>query len=217
MSAPPGTAQERTGGFGFYFFLSHSFFYRLSQKAVWSAFGHRFFNEFAAARPGEKVLDIGCGPGDRLETLPDVDYTGFDLNSEYIAAAKQNHGTRARFFCGDVACMNFETEKGTFDLVLAHGMLHHVDDERVKQLFALAHSMLKEGGRLVTVDPCYTPGQSRASRWVVSHDRGRFVRETARYLELAGSAFTKVDSVVRHDLLRVPYTQILLRCIKTQE
>ena len=32
-------------------------------------------------------LDIGCGPGDRLSSLPEVNYTGFDLDPNYIAAA----------------------------------------------------------------------------------------------------------------------------------
>ena len=57
-----------------------------------------YTTEYVKAQPGEKVLDIGCGPGDILEYLPDVKYTGFDLSPEYIEAAKKRFGERGRFF-----------------------------------------------------------------------------------------------------------------------
>jgi SAM-dependent methyltransferase len=206
--------QERTGGFGLYFLLGLPGFYRWSQTLVWSRSGTGFFNDYARAVAGERVLDIGCGPGNRLRTLPAVDYTGFDLNPNYIATAQRKYGSRARFFCADVSSVDLSAEAGSFDLVLAHGILHHVDDERAARLFEVGRALLKKSGRLVTVDPCYVPEQSRLSRWVVSCDRGRFVRPRQRYLDLAGVSFSKVASTVRHDLLRIPYSQILLRCTK---
>ena len=214
MSGDAGAAQERTGGLGLYFLLGLPAFYRWSQILVWRNSGLRFFNDFAAPKSGERVLDIGCGPGDRLLTLPAVDYTGFDLDRGYIEAAQRRHGTRGRFFCADVSAVDLSAEKGSFDLILAGGVLHHVDDERAAKMFALAHGLLKEGGRFVTVDPCYVREQSAMSRWVVSRDRGRFVRAREHYLRLAGANFSKVFDTVRHNLLRVPYTQILLRCVK---
>src|SRR5207249_5233553 len=97
---------------------------------------------------GEKVLDIGCGPGDRLGTLPEVSYTGFDLNPGYIAEAQRRHGGQGRFFCADIGSVDLSAEKGSFDVILAHGILHHVDDERAARLFAVARDLLKVGGRL---------------------------------------------------------------------
>ena len=98
--------------------------------------------------------------------------------------------------------------------MLAYGVLHHVDDERATRLFALAHEMLKPGGRLATADGCYTSDQSKLARWLVSRDRGQFVRDHSHYLRLAATSFSKVIATVRHDLLRIPWTHILLRCEK---
>ena len=69
-----------------------------------------YTTEYVKAKPGEKVLDIGCGPGDILEYLPDVKYTGFDLSPEYIEAAKKRFGNRGRFFCNDVGLTALEEE-----------------------------------------------------------------------------------------------------------
>ena len=48
----------------------------------------RYAREYVRAKDGDKALDIGCGPGNALEYLPDVDYCGFDLDPTYIKVAK---------------------------------------------------------------------------------------------------------------------------------
>jgi SAM-dependent methyltransferase len=212
MSAATVADQQRSGTL--YRLLGFSGFYRGLQSLAWRGSGEEFLNNYGQPLTGEKVLDIGCGPGDRLARLPEIDYTGFDLNPEYIEAARRRHGLRGRFFCGDVGSVGSNLEKGSYDLVLAYGVLHHVDDERAQRLFGLACEMLKFGGRLVTADGCYTPDQSKMARWLVSKDRGQFVRNQEHYLRLAATGFTTITSIVRHDLLRIPWTHILLRCVK---
>jgi len=46
----------------------------------------------------------------------------------------------------------------------------------------------------------------------VSRDRGQYVRESAEYAMLAAQVFPEVRSFVRHDLLRIPYTHVILQC-----
>jgi SAM-dependent methyltransferase len=173
-----------------------------------------YLDTYAKPKPGEKVLDIGCGPGDILTVLPDVEYIGFDINPKYIKAAQERFGNRGRFYCRDVGQATIEPEKGTFDLVLATGVLHHLDDDRAGQLVDLAYKALREGGRFVTYDGCYVPQQSRLARAIVSRDRGRFVRSLEAYVALAQRRFPTVVPVVRHDLLRIPYTYLIMQCTK---
>lgn len=186
--------------------------YRAFQNLVGGNHHQRHLAEHAKPVTGEKVLDIGCGPGDILAFLRDVDYTGFDISPEYIAAAKKRFGQRGRFWCGDVGLAALEQERGTFDLVLATGVLHHLDDERAAKLFELARLALRPGGRLVTFDGCYVTGQSGIVRWLLSRDRGKFVRRREEYLRLASVCFPTVEARVRHDLLRIPYTHLIMRC-----
>src|SRR5215471_19595230 len=192
----------------------------LSLPAGYRAFVHlvggdvqrKYVAEYIKPRPGDKVLDIGCGPGDMLASLPGVHYLGIDISEKYIEAAKKRFRAKGRFSCGDVGTATVEQEKGTFHLVLATGVLHHLDDQRAGRLFELARLALRPGGRLITYDGCYVPEQSRIAAWVLSKDRGKFVRTRDEYLRLASRYFSKVEPHLRHDLLRIPYTHLIMYC-----
>jgi 2-polyprenyl-3-methyl-5-hydroxy-6-metoxy-1,4-benzoquinol methylase len=169
-------------------------------------------HEYVRPLPGEKILDLGCGPGAILNFLPAVNYTGFDIDEEYIRSAKERFGTKGRFLCGNPGLAEIESERETFDVVMSIGVLHHVDDADAAKLLALACSALRPGGRLITYDGCYTPNQSRIAKWLLSRDRGKFVRAPEEYIRLASVHFSKVEPSIRHDLLRVPYTHLIMRC-----
>ena len=197
---------------GLYFLLALPSVYRIFRTIVRGDGCRIYVSEYVQPLPGEKVLDIGCGPGDILENLAAVDYLGFDISREYIEAAQKRFGRRGRFFCGDVGLTAIDQEAASFDLVLATGVLHHLEDHQAISLFNLARRALKPGGRLVTFDGCFVAGQSKLARFVVSRDRGRYVRESAEYAKLAAQVFPQVRTFIRHDLLRIPYTHVILQC-----
>lgn len=171
----------------------------------------RFAHEHIRARAGDRVLDIGCGPADILPHLPDVDYTGFDASPAYIATAERVHGSRGKFSCKRVSEETLP-EKGIFDIVLAIGLIHHLDDAEAEHFYRLAHSALAPGGRLITNDPVFVDGQSRVARYLISRDRGDHVRNEKAYLEIARRVFTSVAPAIVSDHLRIPYTHLILEC-----
>ena len=192
-------------------------FLRIS--AAYSAFralaagngAQRFVRDVLRPREGEWILDIGCGPGDVLAYMPPVDYVGFDSSAAYIEAARRKWSDRASFFHGCVA----ETSLAAlpkFDTVLALGIVHHLDDDEAGKMFALARAALAEGGRLVTIDPCFVDRQSWLRRTAIRCDRGRFVRHRDAYLALAGERFTEIRETLFTDLIRLPYTHLVMEC-----
>ena len=191
--------------------------YRLLRRVVGgSNLWRAYLQEYVKPIPGEKVLDIGCGPADVLAHLPQVDYTGLDYSQKYINAAQARFGTKGRFWCSDVSRVALERERGTFNLALATGVIHHLNDSQAADLFGLAYLALGPKGRLITFDGCYLPGQSKVARWMLAHDRGKFVRARAEYERLASARFSKVECHLRHDLLRIPYTHLIMRCTNNE-
>ena len=173
-----------------------------------------FVREYVRPKPGDRILDIGCGPADIVEYLPnDVEYTGFDNNPAYIDFARGRYGERARFECQRVSeAKDLAERPHSFDIVLAIGILHHLDRDEAIAMFRIASQQLKRGGRLVTLDGCYVEGQSRIARHLLSRDRGEFVRTAGEYLALAKAVFDDVTASIRHDLLHIPYTHVALEC-----
>jgi ubiquinone/menaquinone biosynthesis C-methylase UbiE len=81
-----------------------------------------FVLEAAAAKPGEKVLDVGCGTGvTTAELAKEVGsegrVLGVDISEGLIGAARQHKLDNARFEVGDAATYPFET--AAFDLVFS--------------------------------------------------------------------------------------------------
>jgi cyclopropane fatty-acyl-phospholipid synthase-like methyltransferase len=195
--------------------LESPFVYSAYRALVTGQKEHRVFaEEYVRARPGHRILDVGCGPADLLSDLPEgVDYTGFDTSASYVAEAERRFGHRARFLHRHVdRAVVDELGPGSFDRVIAHGLLHHLNDDEVVEFFQLARHALCANGHLVTLDGCFVAGQSRAARFLLEQDRGRFVRNQAGYVALAERVFGQVRAHIRHDLYRIPYTLILLEC-----
>ena len=171
-----------------------------------------YTREYVRPVPGQRIIDIGCGPADIVSELPSgVEYVGIDMSPEYIDAARARFGDRASFHCQSISS-ELGARLGRFDIAMANGVLHHLDDAHALELLKLARAALAEGGRLVTLDGCYIPDQPAIARWLLKMDRGRHVRAPAAYVELARRAFGTVVPYLRQDLLRIPYTHLIMEC-----
>lgn len=194
--------------------LSHPIIYNAMQSLVGAyQFRAHYTREYIRPFSHAKILDIGCGTGEILNFLPlSVEYYGFDLNKNYIRYAKKKYGHRGTFICNDIN--NQLKDLPQFDIVLAMGLLHHLDDAEVQRLFNLSTSVLKKEGRLITFDGCYIENQSRFAKFMISRDRGQNIRFPEEYKALTQSNFQNVKIAIRHDLLRIPYTHIIMECQK---
>lgn len=192
--------------------LGNPFVYWSYQKLVGGDRARRLFIK-NQVRPevGQKILDIGCGPGNILDYLPEMDYFGFDVDPEYIEAAKANYGDRGTFICSNANTFKV-SEVNSFDVVIATGVIHHLNDDDSKRLFEIAAEALKPGARLVTFDGCYIKGQHPISKFMLKSDRGKFVRTQQAYETLAHHAFKKVDSTIDERYFKIPYTSIFMEC-----
>lgn len=88
---------------------------------------HDFFVD--RVRPGERVLDIGCGHGavaHSVATRASAVVMGLDLNGENIAAARRMFPHPSLTFVVGVA--PHDVPRKPFDVVMASNVLEHVED-----------------------------------------------------------------------------------------
>ena len=190
--------------------LEHPELYRALQRSVGSDHVWRVFvQEYLRPYPGMRVLDVGCGPAEVLHYLPDVDYLGIDPHGPYIEGACERHGDRGRFRCCPIDALE-GADAGPYDVVLLLGVLHHVDDQLSGEIAACAARLLAPGGRLLALDACRAPHQPRLTRFLFWTDRGHFIRDEAAYTALLEPHFGSVRGTLRHDLLRFPYTHLVV-------
>jgi SAM-dependent methyltransferase len=189
--------------------------YNLFQGVVGgNALRQRIIQNHARARPGDKVIDIGCGPAQALQSLPDVEYLGLDINPDYIAFARRTYDNKGTFVVGDTRSLRGDSRFKDADIVIAVSVLHHLDDEEAVDCIRFAHDALKEGGRFIFHDPCWIPNQGVFSKYIMSHDRGRNIRTEQQYRYLAAKLFRNVDASVDTKPMRIPYVTVVFECEK---
>jgi SAM-dependent methyltransferase len=202
---------------GLYRFLEFPSLYTFLQRVLGGPRAtQRHIAESIRPFAGARILDIGCGPATILRYLPStVHYVGYDFNPRYIEHARKVYQDRGEF----IACRVDDAPRlgrlGTFDFVLATAILHHLNDAEASVLIDTAHSHLKTGGKLITLDCVYIPRQPLVAKFLISHDRGRHVRTPEGYVALLKGRFDSIEASIRSDVLRVPYTHFVARCTKT--
>lgn len=164
---------------------------------------------------GEKVVDIGCGPGVVLDYLPGtVRYVGFDISKPYIESARRRYGQRGTFLVGtaeEFVSAPDDRMKGA-DVVLCNGLLHHLDDVETLHVLELAKQILLPTGRLVCFEPVFLAHQGYFSKWVMSRDRGRNVRTEQGWKNLVGRVFSRFSTSILTGLAKIPYIYIVIEC-----
>ena len=146
------------------------------------------------ARPGDRLLEIGCGEGANLHHLrarvADLDLYALDSSSDKARhCARANHARAVR---GDAQALPFED--GSFDAVLIRDLLHHVPDRALA--LAEAARVLKPGGRLTVIEPSRSNPIIAAMATAIPAERGMLsstAERTAAEVAEAGLAVVSVE------------------------
>lgn len=120
-------------------------------SATWPQ--ERALLEWAGLRSGQRVLDVGCGPGVISGHLATVagssgSVVGVDINNELLSVARQLNGDRVEHVCASI--YDLSRFAMSFDFVYVRLVFQHVaqPDDAMRQVL----STLKPGGYACVFD-----------------------------------------------------------------
>ena len=193
-----------------YSLFSNTLFYSLSQKIMSGTSFRENIAKKYIKKDKLKVLDIGCGPAEILNSLPRVKYFGYDINPAYINYAKKKYKNKGNFYCKKFTKKEIK-KLPMFDCVLLFGILHHLNDNEINNLIPLIKKVLKKGGKIITEDPILIKNQNLIARFIINKDRGDNVRDKKGYLKILNKYFKRIKSKIYHQKF-IPYTWFVMVC-----
>ena len=120
----------------------------------WFWHKHRFAAVAAVIPPtGERILDVGCGPGTFLGHFSGgyTQAVGLDLARAQIEFATGRYGSdRLRFESADVSSLNGQNQ---FDSITSIEVIEHLPRNETQTFLRSLYDLLKDGGTLVLTTP----------------------------------------------------------------
>lgn len=160
-----------------------------------------------------KVLDIGCGPAEILQYIPNSIYYGYDIDKRSIDYAKKKYKDKNHHFY----CKNFEKKDlkklPKFDHIILFGILHHLKNKEIRIILSLCKKVMKKKATLLTEDPIYVKNQNFVAKFLIGRDRGMNVRKKNEYLSLVNVHFKSIKASITHQVF-IPYTWFSMICKK---
>jgi len=153
-------------------------FYDPFVKLLGADAARRTLLQQADLRPGNRVLDIGCGTGTFVELIkrvhPEVSVVGLDPDPKALARAKKKAaraGVSIQFDQGFSDELPYAD--ASFDRVFSSFMFHHIHvDQREKTLQEVYRILLPVGSlHLLDFESSEDQGQGVLARWLHSSHR----------------------------------------------
>jgi ubiquinone/menaquinone biosynthesis C-methylase UbiE len=160
--------------------------------------------EFLEPRPGERVLDVACGPGIVTEALEQAGLLAFgvDLTRAMIVEAASREG---RYVRGNVGRLPFRD--ASFDAAVCRNSFHHF--EHPESVMAEMARVVRDGGRVVIEDMRAPDDETKRAYFEIierlrdvshTHTLTRDeLRKTAGSAGLSGAAEVPVTHVIEFD------------------
>lgn len=129
----------------------------------------RLLDEFvtrSGARPGERALDIGCGPGKLVRALgavvgPKGSAVGVDPSATAVTDnRRRDRAAHHRYEVGPAQDLPLPDD--AFDIVTCTFVMHHIPEAHRAAALAQMWRVLRPGGRVLLADASPSPRMRRA-------------------------------------------------------
>jgi cyclopropane-fatty-acyl-phospholipid synthase len=161
-------------------------------------------------KPGQRVLDIGCGWGGMalyLAAVAEVEVVGVTLSKEQLALAQERAKARGLEKRVRFELMDYRHVEGPFDRIVSVGMFEHVGVQYFGEYFGTISKLLKDDGIALvhSIGRKAGPGQTGAwvRRYIFPGGYSPALSETLAAVEKTGLWVTDIE------ILRLHYAKTL--------
>uniref|UniRef100_K3Z5R0 phosphoethanolamine N-methyltransferase n=1 Tax=Setaria italica TaxID=4555 RepID=K3Z5R0_SETIT len=177
-------------------------------------FGEETTKEFVDMldlKPGQKVLDVGCGIGGGdfyMAENYDVHVLGIDLSVNMVSFAMERAIGRKCSVEFEVAdCTTKDYPENSFDVIYSRDTILHIQDKPA--LFRSFFKWLKPGGKVLISDYCKNPGKPSEEFAAYIKQRGYDLHDVKAYGKmLEGAGF--------HDVIAEDRTEQFLSVLRRE-
>jgi cyclopropane-fatty-acyl-phospholipid synthase len=162
-------------------------------------------------KPGQKILDIGCGWGGMALYLAenfDVHVTGVTLSHEQHALGNERIKQRGLEGKVDILLQDYRELDGPFDRIVSVGMFEHVGVPHYLEFFNKVSDLLADDGSMLLHSIGRRGGPGSTARWIRKYifpgGYSPAVSETMAEIEKSGMWVTDIE------ILRLHYAETCL-------
>lgn len=141
-------------------------------------------------KPGQKVLDVGCGIGGGdfyMASNFDVEVVGIDLSVNMISfALEKSIGLQCAVEFEVADCTTKKYPDNTFDVIYSRDTILHIQDKPA--LFRSFYKWLKPGGKVLISDYCRSAGTPSAEFAEYIKQRGYDLHDVKAYGQMLKDA-----------------------------
>lgn len=160
----------------------------------------------------ERILEVGCSLGNIakvFQKLPNIFYTGIDIDSVVISYAQKDFATwnNFNFLSQDIHKFAQESQE-KFDYILFAGIFHHIDDESCQSMLKIVTQLMKNRGIVVVVDPLLPkPQDNWFIHWFLNLEQGKYLRrESEMYRILSNVPGLQLEEAEVHYVGATPFS-----------
>ncbi|RCV16706.1 hypothetical protein SETIT_3G159500v2 [Setaria italica] len=169
------------------------------------------FVDMLDLKPGQKVLDVGCGIGGGdfyMAENYDVHVLGIDLSVNMVSFAMERAIGRKCSVEFEVAdCTTKDYPENSFDVIYSRDTILHIQDKPA--LFRSFFKWLKPGGKVLISDYCKNPGKPSEEFAAYIKQRGYDLHDVKAYGKmLEGAGF--------HDVIAEDRTEQFLSVLRRE-
>lgn len=175
------------------------FLYRRLVRPNWAV--KRYINNIIGDRfnfNNKKVLDFGCGIGTSSYLFDSDKYIGLDPDFRRISYARWLY-PNYRFYRLEGKLLPIPDHH--VDYIFIISVLHHIAEEELMEFLQEFHRILKPGGQILVMEPCFFPNSYISNGFMFLLDNGKYIRTMEGYMQLFAKLGYTVDIIKKYKQL----------------